>query len=339
MRHAPRWTRWLVLPMVIALVSSCGSDPTRGTATYGGPSPSGGSPGGTVRLYTSYSQDVVDALVAAYHRAEPAVHVELFRAPTGQLNARIAAEQRSGGIRGDVLLLSDPLSMQKYAAQGLLRRWSPPEESAVPASSRSDTFWGVATLDMVVVHRPGSGPASWQDLADPRYRNRVAVPDPGFAGSALGALGYFALADGYGLDFYRRLKANGAVQVQAPDAVVTGVAEGRFDAGMTLDFSAQQAIAKGSPVEISTPDPGAIQIYAPVAVFSATHNAAAAESFAGFLLTKPAQQELARLGRHPIRTDVTQPAGSSTKTVTPDWPKVFQQQGKLLEDYRGIFGG
>jgi iron(III) transport system substrate-binding protein len=173
---------------------------------------------------------------------------------------------------------------------------------------------------------------------DPRYRKGVAIPNPAFAGSAFGALGYFALANGYGMDFYRRLMANGAVQVQAPGDVITGVAQGRFQAGMTLDFSARAAIKKGSPIAVTAPAPGAIRLFAPVAVFAATSNPTAAESFADFLLTKPAQQALAKLDRRPIRADVPALAPSGP-VVTPDWPAIFRQQASLLAQYRRIFGG
>jgi iron(III) transport system substrate-binding protein len=325
------------LVAVAVLAAGCGT----GTSTGEGDAPAAGadgSPSGTVRLYTSHSQDVVDALLAAYDAEYPDVSVELFRAPTGQLSARIAAEQRSGGIRGDVLLLSDPLSMQQYAAQDVLRQWSPPEESVVPAGSKTDTFWGVATLDMVVVHAPGAAPASWQDLADPRYRDAVAIPNPSFAGSAFGALGYFALAEDFGFDYYQRLKDNGAVQVQSPGEVITGVAEGRFQAGMTLGFSAQEAIDKGSPIEMTAPEPGAIRMYAPVAVFADAANVTAAESFANFLLTTPAQEVIADLGRAPIRADLAS-ASPDHPTVSPDWPTVFERQAELRASYRDIFGG
>lgn len=289
-------------------------------------------------LYTSYNQPEVDALLAAYQAVRPQVTVEVFRAPTGQLSARIAAEQRSGGVRGDVLLLSDPLSMQQYSAQGMLRRWSPPEESAVPADARSDSFWGVTTSNVVAVHQPGDAPQSWYDLTKRRYRDGVALADPNFAGSAFGTLGYFALSEDFGFDFYRQLKANGAVQVQAPGDVITGVAEGRFKVGMTLDFLVRAAVAAGTPVEASAPEPGAVHLYAPMAVFKATDNAKAAESFAGFLLTKRAQQVLAELDRHPVREDVPAVA-PEVPTVTPDWSAIFDRQDELRGSYGDIFGG
>lgn len=298
----------------------------------------GHDPRATVRLYTSYSQPEVDAVLAAYRAARPGTQLTVFRAPTGQLDARIATERRSGGVRADVLLLSDPLSMQQYAAQRLLRRWSPPEAGAVPVESKSDSFWGVTTSDVVVVHRPGAGPRGWQELTEPRYRGQVAIPDPNFAGSAFGALGFFALAPGFGLDYYRRLKANGAVQVPSPGDVITGVAQGRFQVGMTLDFLARAATATGSPVQQSAPLPGGVRLYAPVAVFAASPHPSSAEDFAGFLLTKAAQQALARLDRHPIRSDVP-PRAQAGIEVAPDWPTVFARQQELRDAYRGIFGG
>lgn len=324
-----RWVGALVVAVLV--LAGCGEDNRAAPAA-------GRAPSGPVTLYTSYSQPEVDALLAAYRSVAPGVKVTLFRAPTGELSARIAAEQRSGGVRGDVLLLSDPLSMQQYAAQGLLRRWHPPQESAVPADARSGTFWGVTTSDVVAVHRPGLAVGSWADLTRPRYRDKVALADPSFAGSAFGTVGYFALADGFGFDFYRRLKANGAVQVQAPGDVITGVAEGRFAVGMTLDFLARAAIAAGSPVETSAPAPGAVRLYGPMAVFKATDHARAAESFAGFLLTRRAQRVLAKLDRHPIRDDV--PATTPrVAEVLPDWPAIFDRQDELRSGYRDIFGG
>jgi iron(III) transport system substrate-binding protein len=327
----------LAVLVALALVgAACGS------GGAGDRSRQPGQPSAQVTLYTSVTQDTVDAVLGAYRARQPGITVKVFRAPTGQLNARIAADRRAGGIKADVIWYTDPLSMQQQARDGLLRRWTPAQASKVPGPYKSDTFWGTRILNMVIVYRSGLEPVpvSWSDLTNPAYRGAVVIPDPAFAGSALGMLGYFAMARGYGLDFYRKLKANGAVQVEGPPDVVNQVAEGRYKVGVTLDNSARPAVAKGSPIRIVWPRPGAVAIYSPIAIFDATRNPTAAESFVNFVLGAEAQQKIAATGWQPIRGDVTgSPTPTGVKQLTPDWPAIFGRQAQLLQAYRSIFGG
>lgn len=297
-------------------------------------------PAGTVRLYTSVTQDTVDAVLAVYAEAAPDVTVEVFRAPTGELDARIAAELREGQIGGDVLWGTDPLSVQSYAAQDLLEAWSPPEAASVPEEYQTDTFWGTRLLNMLIVHAAGMAdpPTDWVDLTDPAYADGVGIPDPGFAGSAFAVLAYFESSPDFGIGYYEDLAENGAVQVQAVAEVLTGVAEERFVAGMTLDKSARDAIAQGSPIEIAWPASGAIALYSPVAVFADAEQLANGQHFANFLLTREAQEAIASTGWQPIRDDVEGPPIDGEQ-VSPDWDEVFNRQEELLMEYRAIFGG
>ena len=345
----------VVLATIALLVSACtasGATTAPPTAPAAGPSlPSATTgpspittpqpePGGTIRLYTSVTQATVDAVVAGYTAAHPGVTVEVFRAPTGELAARIATELRDGRILGDVLWLTDPLSIQAYAAQDLLRPWQPSEAAGIDPAYHGDTYWGTRFLNMVIVRGSSiaPGPLTWSDLADPAYRDAVAIPDPGFAGSAFGALGYFALASDAGMDFYASLKANGAVQVKTPDEVTAGVAEGRFKVGMTLDNSARTAVTKGSPVALVWPTDGAIAMYSPIGVVDATENATAAESLVEFVLSDPGQVAIAGTGWQPIRASAGGPPAEGPQ-VFPDWADAFGRQDDLLTGYRAIFGG
>ena len=312
---------WVAVSLMAALIAGCG----------------GGSDG-TLRIYTSVTGDTVDAVVAGFEAAHPGVDVEVFRAPTGELAARIAAEQRQGGLRADILWLSDPLSIQQYEADGLLLAWAPRGVEAIPERFRAPTFWGTRVLTMVVVHGAGiPAPAKWWDLAGEAYTGGVALPDPGFAGSALGALGYFAMDPGYGMDFYRALAANGATQVSSPGDVVAGVAEGRFVAGMTLEATAVTAIEKGSPISIARPHPGAIGISSPVAVVAGSAGEASARDFVEYLLTVEAQEAIAATGWRPVREDV--PWDRSGGIVLPDWAQVYDRRLELLDDYSAVIGG
>ncbi|MDP9406166.1 MAG: extracellular solute-binding protein [Actinomycetota bacterium] len=332
------WTRLALVVLGVLLMAACGTESARdqpAPAATGAPSASAA----TVRLYTSVTEDTVDAVVAAYQEAVPGATVEVFRAPTGELTARVAAERREGGIRADVLWLTDPLSMQQYEADGLLAPVPAAAEDVVAPEYRSDTFVGTRILNMVIVARDDLDPApsSWSDLADPRLRDAVAIPDPSFAGSAFGALGYFAGNDDFGLDYYRQLADNGAVQVSAPDDVTVGVAEGRYAAGMTLDNSARTAVENGSPITLIAPEPGAIAIYSPIAILTSAADPEAATAFVDFVLTEKAQAAIANTGWEPIRDDVAWP--HDLPQVAPDWAAIFDQQEPLLEEYRAVFGG
>ena len=164
------------------------------------PGPASTAPGssvpveGAVTLYTSVTQDTIDAVLAAFAEERPDVPVEVFRAPTGELDARIATELRSGGMGADVLWVSDPLSLQRYEAEGLLAPLAGEAFADVPAEYRTETSVGTRLLNLVIVAGQGVEPmpGSWSDLADPAFAGAVALPDPGFAGSAFAALGYFA---------------------------------------------------------------------------------------------------------------------------------------------------
>ena len=333
MRRLHGWGVGRLVAVALALVANaCGND---GEASAPADA--------TVRLYTSVSEESVDAVVSAFETNNPGVQVEVFRAATGDLNARIAAEERSGGIEADVIWASDPLSMQAWDEQGLLSHgWTPDGASEVDDSFKAEAFWGTRLLYMVIVHRKGVEPApsSWRDLAAPEYRDLVEIPDPGFAGSALAMLGYLADEPAYGIDFYRDLKANGARQVASPDDIVTDVAEGRADAGITLEFSGRTAAENGSPVEVVWPEPGAVSIYSPIGVTASPSDEEAARSFVESVLSVEGQEAIAATGWAPVLPGVEGPPVPPVATiVNPDWAGLFSRQSDLLEEYRSIFEG
>jgi iron(III) transport system substrate-binding protein len=258
----------------------------------------------SITLYTCVNDTTIQPVIQKFEAAHAGVKVDLFRAPTGQLNARVASDVRSGGLKADVIWACDPLTMQDYVAQGLVGGWTP--QTDIPATVRTPDYVGVAVLYMVAVTRTGhQAPAAWTDLS---RAGKVAVPDPNVAASALGALGYF------GPDFYANLKAKGAVQVSTPDDVTTGVAQGIYDAGMTIANSAYAAQKSGSPVTVSWPKPGAVAIYGQTIVGSS--------------------------GSYPTLPGIAGPTKpEKAPTVNPDWQSLASQKATLLRDYAKIFGG
>jgi iron(III) transport system substrate-binding protein len=326
--RAPRRWWWLVLAVAL-LMNACGSEE---------PGPAAAQEQ-SITLYTCVNDTSIQPVIQAFQSAHPGSEVKLFRAPTGELNARVASDVRSGGLKADVIWACDPLTMRGYLDQQLVGGWVPEEAVEVPAQFRTADSVGAAVLYLVATHAKGvAPPATWSELTDAAYAP-VAVPDPGVAASALGALGYFSQAEGYGLEFYRKLEQQGGKQVSTPDNVTTGVAQGQYRAGLTIANSAYLAQDKGSPIEVTWPKPGAVAIYGPVALARHSADSALAKDFISFVISQDGQQVLADSGSYPTRPGIRGPKiPSGAPVVYPDWELIASTKDNLLKDYSTIFG-
>ncbi len=324
-------TRRLLAARVVAATAALAA-----LAACGG---SDGASGSTITVYTCVSDTTIGPVIDTFERDHPGTKVKLYRAPTGDLNARVAGDARSGGLRADVVWACDPLTMQDYVDQDLVGGWTP--ETSIAAEYRTDDYVGVALLYLVAVTRKGvPPPAAWSDLTGPEYADGVALPDPAVAASALGGLGYFATNPDYGIGFFDKLRQHGAKQVSTPDDVVAQVAEGNYAAGITIANSAYAAKGQGSPIEVSWPSPGAIAVYGPVALAKGTTHAATAKSFISYVASRKGQTQMAGLGSYPTLTGVHGPEKpADVEVVSPDWSQLAKQKSDLLAEYQKIFGG
>lgn len=325
-------TTWMAGLALLALVA----------AGCGGNASGRAAPASTrLTLYTCVTDATQKAVVAGFTRSHPGVTVQVFRAPTGQLNARVAGDVRSGGLRADVVWACDPLTMQGYVRQHLVGGWTPAGAAALPAAYRTADAVGAALLYVVAVHRHGTpAPEAWGDLTGPAFRKAVALPDPAFAASALGAVGWFVQTPSLGPGFLRALHANGAVTVKTPDDVTTGVAQGIYRAGVTISSSANAAKKAGSPLDVVWPRPGAIAVWGPVAVSRTSTHPATARAFVEYLVSEPGQRALAATGAYPTRPGVSgPPLPAGAGVVSPDWTALAGRTAALLAAYRAALGG
>jgi iron(III) transport system substrate-binding protein len=344
-----------LLAAVLA-VTACGSSPnaetntstsTTGTSTSTTGTSTNASPNTAsttqLTLYTSVTQNTITAVLDGFEKANPTIKVNVFRATTGQLNARIAADEHSGGLRADVIWGTDPLSMESYAQEGLFQPWPLPNLTGVPSQDKTKYFWGTRELYLVIVAHKGLAPmpTTWSDLSSASYRGKVALPDPAAAGSAFAALGYFDTTAGFGMNYYHALKADGAVQVSTIPEVVTDVAEGRYQLGITLDSEVRAAIKQGSPVVLVWPSDGAISLYSPIAETTAAHGptSQAAQALLRYVLSTEGQTAIGKTGWQPVLPGIPGPARPAGATeVYPAWTALFGRQNQVLQQYQAIFG-
>ncbi len=341
--------RWSVVALVLiaVLATGCSASPSSvvgsGSPVSNSPAAAQSSvPSGTLVLYTCASENVEQAVIAAFNRRYSAVKVQVFRAATGPLNAKIASDIRTGGIQADVIWACDPLTMHNYDQQHLLAAWSPPNAADIPASYRTAHFTGIDVLYMVLAVKSGTpAPVAWSDLTRAAYQDAVVIPNPNFAASALGALGYFSTASGYGLAYYRKLKANGGVQVDSPADSLAGVEQGRYLAGMTLANAAYLDQRKGSPIQVVWPAPGAIAIYAPIGVTTKPGRSPVAVDFAAFAASAAGQQAMAGQNTYVTLPSVkgAPPLPAGSPITAPDWTSLFGSAVAIQKEYSAIFTG
>src|SRR5947209_2859244 len=142
-RHA------LFSALLVPVLAACGA----GSASSASNASSEARAPASLVLYTCLSDESVQPMIKAFEGRDDGGHVDLFRAPTGQLNARVAADVRSGGLGADVFWGCDPLTVQALVDQHLVGGWTPADAEKIPAQFRTKNYVGAHLLYMVAVHR------------------------------------------------------------------------------------------------------------------------------------------------------------------------------------------
>jgi len=98
-------------------------------------------------------------------------------------------------------------------------------------------------------------PRSVLDLADPRWRGRIAIADPRFGSTAFHVAALYAeLGDQKMDDFFARLNANGVKIVDGNSVVRDMVARGDVSVGLTDTDDVNVALEAKQPVAMILPD-------------------------------------------------------------------------------------
>ena len=87
----------------------------------------------TVLLYTSVPQQLATQFAEAFMKKRPDIKVEIYRAGSTEVGAKIAAEREVGGIRADLLWLADAPIYYDFRKRGELLAYISPESKAIPA--------------------------------------------------------------------------------------------------------------------------------------------------------------------------------------------------------------
>ena len=300
----------------------------------------------SLTLYTSEPQEKIDEIVSAFGTAHPEIEVEVFRAGTGDLTARIAAEEKSGDIGADLLLAADAATFEDYAARDLLLQYESAEaENILPEMLDPEGFYvGTRMLPTVIAVNTNvitDAPTSWQDLTDAQYAGKIAMPNPDVSGAAAYNAAVWLDNEKLGKTWLEALAKNEPLIADSNGPVSQAVADGSNPVGIVVDSLVRDLAAAGSPIEAVYPSEGVPYVTQPVGIFENTDSPEAAKLFVDFLISKEGQEIAAKQSYLPIREDVSGPAGAPKVAditfLSPDLEMIRAPLADAVLRFMGLF--
>ncbi|HXF83381.1 MAG TPA: ABC transporter substrate-binding protein [bacterium] len=306
------------------------------------------APTGTFTLYTSESEDDVSAITRDFMQRYPGVRVNVFRAGSGPVVAKLQAEMQAGKIQADVIWFADIDFFRFLASRDLLQPYSPPAGRRAPAQYHysGNRMHEVRLIFNVIAYNTRIVrflPSSWWDLTLPRYRGKAGMPSPFVSGAAFNHVGTFAAMRDFGWAYYEKLKANNAVVLRSNGDVARALASGEVVIAQIVDFFVRRLKADGSPVDHIWPKEGALLVPTPIGIIKGTANQAAAEAFVNYLYTPEAQRIFIGLAYIPVMPGLPYPAHTPDladfKPLLPNLEYIEKNRELIRRRFGELFGG
>ena len=329
----------LMLAMGAIVAAGCGGGDKKPAANDGK-----GGVKGDVMVYTSIYPDIIDKMCKPnVAKAFPDMKVTWFQGGTEKVKTKIAGEIKAKKIGADVLMVADPSYYLALKKQGLLLDYVSKNQKDVIADKDKIGSWtAVRISNMIIAYNKDkvqNPPKSWQDLTDPKWKGKIAMPNPMLSGTAYVAVG--ALADKYGWEYFDKLKANGIRVEEGNSAIQNKLLTGEYAAAMILEENILKLKeTKHEPLEVVYPSDGIICVPSPIAIFNTTKNPDGAKALVDWWLSKEGQQAVVKGWMHSVRGDVEPPTGApKLSTLLPNavkvnWDKLATEDAKIKEAFR-----
>lgn len=301
---------------------------------------------GRLVLYTSQPNTDAQQTIDAFKAKHPKVDASFVRDGTTRLMAKLRAEIAAGAPQADVLLIADSVTMEGLKRDGLLATHGTADVSAYPAGlhDAGKAWFATKLITTGIVYNTKAPfvPAAWADLLKPEAKGLVTMPSPLVSGAALIHAATKVAAMPGGWDYYRGLKANGAIAAGANGPVLQAVAGGEKMFGIIVDFMPIREKAKGAPIDFVFPREGVSAVSEPVAILKGAKNPDAARVFVDFLLSRDGQELALKQGYIAAHPAVAMPAGfpprDSIKLMPFDAARALVDEDANKKRFTDIFG-
>ncbi|MGQ0811162.1 MAG: extracellular solute-binding protein [Nitrospiraceae bacterium] len=269
-------------------------------------------------VYSGRAERLIKPVLDAF-QARTGIQVDLLSSGTTELLNRLQAEGER--TSADLFITNDAGSLEHARELGLLRPLNMREiDRAIPQQFRAaDNSWvGLSGRFWVVVYNRGTVKPdeikSILDLADPRWKDKIAIPN---SGSEYLQAGVSVIKATYGDErtkqFLQGLKINAGTQVyQKSSQIVEAVAKGQVSVGLVNHYYIYRHLAVQPEASIAAlmPDQhqggmGAIMNVAGVGILKQSRHIESAKLLIEFLVAQAGQKMFADLNKeYPLHHEV-----------------------------------
>lgn len=265
----------------------------------------------TVSVYTAFAE-AVNALAPGF-TAATGFALETVAAGSGELIARVKAE--SARPLGDCVISIGGEGID--ASPDNFGVYSPKGSEAVRADIKVSNLWAPFSVTVPAVLAVNTTlvadadvPKSWAELADPKWKDKVAFAGADKSGSALIQMLqiiHTAGTEEAGWALFEAMFPNFIV-TGSSGAVPRGVAGGEYAVGLVLEDGAQRFIDGGAPLRIVYPKEGIALSSDAMALIKNGPNPEGAQALLDYITSPEGQSVIVgQFGRRPIRDDVAAP--------------------------------
>ena len=282
-------------------------------------------------FYSSVPRNLSENFVKAFEARNPDVTVKTFQTGTEILLEKVELEIKGKGHPdADVVWIQEKAAMQRLAERHLLAKYLPAGQEAIDEEYKDpDGYWIATFVTHVILmyneraFKDRTPPGSWQELADPRFRNKLTFANPRVSGT--GAAVISALVQNLGWAYIEKLAANKLQIASGHPAMVSTIAIGERTVGPMEDMSVFETMAKKQPVGFVFPVEGAVAVPVFAAIASHTTKIGVAQKFMDFFASKEAADLLRSEGMYHTRKDAAPPDGwpaiMTIKIMKFDWAR------------------
>jgi iron(III) transport system substrate-binding protein len=291
--------------------------------------------------YTALNIQDANMLTKKFEEQYPFIKTQTLRLGTFQLLTKIQTEVRARAFKGDVIEIAG-VTGHILKKDGVFAKYTSPESRFYPDSVKDpDGTWTSFFINThVLVYntnmvKKDELPKTFQEVINPKWSNKILMSeDFDIFGMMLKVMGRDK-----GLDFMRKLAAQGVGIRDGYTLAVQGVASGEAPLGLNLyGTRTEEFKSKGAPIDW-IPMEFVLASLEPLAVGANAVNPNSARLFVDFLLSKEAQGLMRQRYRIPSRPDVPPDPPELTKglNIIATDLSLAEQSKQLAKEYYAIF--